>query len=344
MPVPRFKQYYGTVSDMDQAQKAFFQSWRDAWREHQPISVDGQISYLFCYIYEVLTQPPGLIIDELGRLEKAYPNERESIGFCCRQWSSDAYMVLGEYRKALEVRPEPKLERCGGILTDEILSIRLQLSERIRGRDVLTLIGPKTTKWGRAHLNEIVDFIEVAIRAEETNRNTNLLREWAARSRRHKFTVFTGSIHARDIDVPMYAFSRERFIIDFVRNIIREGENTAREEAGYPRVGEGWIAERTLYYELKAALVGHEVVHHAKPTWLSPQHLDVFVPSLAVGVEYQGLQHDQPVEYFGGEAAYRECKSRDDFKRSLCRDNGIRLIYARPGYDLKLLLADMLRK
>jgi len=41
------------------------------------------------------------------------------------------------------------------------------------------------------------------------------------------------------------------------------------------------------------------------PEWLSPLHLDIFMPSLNTAIEYNGQQHYRPVEYFGGLASFK---------------------------------------
>lgn len=55
-------------------------------------------------------------------------------------------------------------------------------------------------------------------------------------------------------------------------------------------------------------------------------NLDIWVPGLSVAVEYQGIQHFEPVEIFGGEAALRRGQERDSRKRALCEGRGVRLI------------------
>jgi hypothetical protein len=120
--------------------------------------------------------------------------------------------------------------------------------------------------------------------------------------------------------------------------MIREAENTWREEADLPRVGEGWIAETHLYNSIKSALPGVEVIHHYRSAWLGKQHLDVGIPELRVGVEYQGAQHDQPVAFFGGAEAFARTVERDKRKAAKCRRNGWRLIHVRDGYNLNALL------
>jgi hypothetical protein len=138
--------------------------------------------------------------------------------------------------------------------------------------------------------------------------------------------------------LPFHCFSTNGEALRFVGEISRDAENTVREEMDIPRVGEGWVAETELYYRLKEALGNTAVLHHASPDWLGQQHLDVFVPEYSVGLEFQGTQHDTPVEYFGGEEAFQATKRRDAKKKHLCSENGVRLLEVRPGYDLSELV------
>jgi len=57
------------------------------------------------------------------------------------------------------------------------------------------------------------------------------------------------------------------------------------------------------------------VVQHARPEWLSPQHLDVYLPEYGIGIEFQGTQHLAAVDYFGGEKAFEQQKKRDARKK-----------------------------
>lgn len=118
----------------------------------------------------------------------------------------------------------------------------------------------------------------------------------------------------------------------------RRAENALREDEGLPRVGEGWIAETKLYYDLKAACPDIDVRQHARTKWLGLQHLDIFMPTLNIAFEYQGPQRDGPVAFFGGEAAFKEVQRRDARKRRLCKTHGVELIEVRPAYDLQELL------
>jgi hypothetical protein len=122
------------------------------------------------------------------------------------------------------------------------------------------------------------------------------------------------------------------------RWIIREAENLARTEAGLPRIGDGWISETELFQIVRDGLPGVRVQRHARPKWLAPQHLDVYLPDANIGIEFQGEQHYGPVDFFGGEAAFEGQSRRDQRKRKLCSTNHCLLIELAAGYDPDALL------
>lgn len=62
------------------------------------------------------------------------------------------------------------------------------------------------------------------------------------------------------------------------------------------------------------------------PSWLDRQRLDAFVPSIRVAFEYQGEQHQRPVEYFGGRSGYEKTRERDIRKAKACCKHGVALI------------------
>lgn len=125
------------------------------------------------------------------------------------------------------------------------------------------------------------------------------------------------------------------------RRLLRDCENTMRERLEVPRIGEGWVSETALYQALKEAFPNEEVVHHGRPAWLGRQHLDIYFPHLNVAVEYQGAQHERPVDFFGGEAAFEVQRARDRRKRELCQRHGCALLYAYENYDPEAIAAQV---
>lgn len=53
---------------------------------------------------------------------------------------------------------------------------------------------------------------------------------------------------------------------------------------------------------------------------------DFFLPEDNICVEYDGIQHFQPVSYFGGLYAFKYQKIKDAIKNKFCEDNNIKLI------------------
>lgn len=86
-----------------------------------------------------------------------------------------------------------------------------------------------------------------------------------------------------------------------------------------------WKGEFSLF-----TLVRHyfdDAVYQYRSSWLGLQSLDIFIPSLHVALEYQGIQHFEPIEFFGGEVGFVERAERDIRKKKVCSENKVTLLY-----------------
>lgn len=119
-----------------------------------------------------------------------------------------------------------------------------------------------------------------------------------------------------------------------LKRILREAENTIREENNLPKVGEGWVSETELFNILTNAFPNELVLPHGRPYWLNRQHLDIYFPQRNIGVEYQGAQHLFPVEFFGGKESFERQKKLDFQKSQLCKKNGCYLICVYENYNI----------
>jgi hypothetical protein len=171
--------------------------------------------------------------------------------------------------------------------------------------------------------------------------------EWAKQSNHSKYQVGNGSplgyYLTKKVEIEVYRFSYNHSVVEFATNLTRDAENIVREQLGIPKVGEGWVAETILYYEIKKAFPDIEVQQHAKPEWLGKQHLDIFIPEKRVALEYQGDQHERPVEYFGGQESFEKNKIRDDKKKRLCKRHRVNLICVYPFYNLQSVIGKIER-
>lgn len=85
-----------------------------------------------------------------------------------------------------------------------------------------------------------------------------------------------------------------------------------------------WKSEAQLF-ALVAGLYP-DAIYQYRAEWLHMQSLDIYIPSLSIGIEYQGVQHYRPIEHFGGEEHFRHQQDNDRKKKELCSKNGVTLI------------------
>ena len=67
-------------------------------------------------------------------------------------------------------------------------------------------------------------------------------------------------------------------------------------------------------------------VHQWRAGFLGLQSVDIFVPEERLAIEYQGQQHYEAVDLFGGEEGLIATQARDKRKRELLRLHDVRLL------------------
>lgn len=85
-----------------------------------------------------------------------------------------------------------------------------------------------------------------------------------------------------------------------------------------------WKREYEMYSLVK--IYYPDVVFQYHSQWLERQSLDAYVPSIKVGFEYQGQQHYESVEFFGGPEALEHRMENDALKKKKCKQNGVVLV------------------
>ncbi|MDT7535382.1 hypothetical protein OVY48_18395 [Sphingobium sp. SA2] len=225
-----------------------------------------------------------------------------------------------------------------------MLDLKLTLGQPPTAREVTALFGPKVTAFGKANLEPIERYIQIQLDQRVERGQQLRISDWAADAHQHQagYSLFNGHPSYLVTKPPSgLHFSYSKRAEADCLTLIRDAENTWREECDLPRIGEGWISETRLLYEVKMALPDVEVLQHYRPDWLGRQHLDIAIPAWSVAIEYQGAQHDQPIAFFGGQDAFARTIERDARKLNKCRRNGWRLIYVREGYRLDEVLSQI---
>lgn len=79
-------------------------------------------------------------------------------------------------------------------------------------------------------------------------------------------------------------------------------ENEVRHAFQYPLIGEHWKEETNLYKLVQKLFPNYEIFKNYRPDWLERLELDIFLPGIPLGIEYQGIQHFYPIKHWGAEA------------------------------------------
>jgi hypothetical protein len=106
----------------------------------------------------------------------------------------------------------------------------------------------------------------------------------------------------------------------------REIENEVRVAFNYPKIGEKWISETLLYKMTQILFPSIEIIHHYRGRELEGLEIDIWIPSLKVGIEYQGVQHFTAIQHWGGADALKKRIQNDERKKQICKSLGYKLI------------------
>ena len=100
-----------------------------------------------------------------------------------------------------------------------------------------------------------------------------------------------------------------------------------RERYRKVRQDQRWFSEAQLADAIETLFGKKYVQRHARPEWLRPQHLDLYLRRHNVAIEYMGAQHYVPIEAFGGAKGLEMIQARDERKHILCEKRGVDLVY-----------------
>lgn len=121
--------------------------------------------------------------------------------------------------------------------------------------------------------------------------------------------------------------------------IVRLAENEIRKQYGLKNVGDTFVNETLLANITKTYFP--DTIRQYNPKWAGRFLIDIYIPSLNFAIEYQGKQHYEPINIFGGEESLKRQKLRDKFIREKCEEFKIKLLewhYSIPVTEHNVLL------
>ena len=86
---------------------------------------------------------------------------------------------------------------------------------------------------------------------------------------------------------------------------------------------------------------GIEFVRQKNFDWMKRMKLDFFIPSKNIAIECQGIQHFKPIDYFGGEKAFKHQIKKDLLKKKLCEEHNIKIAYINYNEEINKRLKEI---
>lgn len=328
---------------MSREQRRFFKYWIEELSNGRRVETEDSLTYVSIYL-DILAErfvenkSVEYFMRQIDKISEVYEGT-EYLGPFLSRFQTDTYLFVNDYDKAWYF-----LRKGQSITVQDVLDIRGRCKDTtLSGNDLFKIVGnskTKTTSFGFKHLEALVDDVSAWLSDDYQRDQRNFVERYCK-----QFDLGTSSRRLFGNHCQIPATFIPSVVVVAVENeigeLFRESENILREKEGLPRIGEGWISETELFRSLQKQFPDEKIVKHAKPSWLTPQHLDIYFPARNIGIEYQGVQHLMPVDYFGGHAAFESQKARDEKKRRLCDKNNCQLMYVYERYELSELIREI---
>ncbi len=78
-----------------------------------------------------------------------------------------------------------------------------------------------------------------------------------------------------------------------------------RQEKGFDEVG-SYVMEKHILNLLTMEFPTYRIISQYSPKWLNGQRFDIFIKELNIAIEYNGIQHFQPIDFFGGKRRFSQ--------------------------------------
>ena len=193
-----------------------------------------------------------------------------------------------------------------------------------------TKVSPQSyvNKMGKEYLKTGI-FVNDNTRHEYSRDFENAIKSWKGLSREKrleehlKYFVVNNTMKEFD-DVWKYA--------DHLLELAHQNVFADYERHSYIQPTNKWVTEELVYKLTHKLFKQHHVIYQHRPFYLKSSiggqmSYDIYIAGLKVAIEYQGKQHFEPVEFFGGEEGLVNVQRRDAEKLALSKKHGVRLVY-----------------
>jgi len=367
-PVPYWEHQYvysaEVLNNANIEQSNFYYYFKESFLQNKFIDICGNDNYSFVLYFDLISDfnkqnDIDWLQEQFGKLKTYYPKT----GNYAEQSLVELFEKRGDFENAWKLK-----YKSNSISIPTIWEYQQKLQKPLLDGELIVRFGSLSylTMFGQRNIEQIKPFTEEYLKIYEKEKGSGFFELFFDKNKLHKvvknnrysptyYQKFYSckeefNIYKSFDEGPNAAFRRgeikfvvRRAILNQCQIILKKAEDLYRASIGMPKVGEGWISEAELFYKIATTFSEFEVVHHGKPEWLGRQHLDIFFPGLDIGVEYQGTQHFEAVDFFGGVEGFEAREELDQKKKDKCLDNNCVLIYVMENYDYELVIEEIKR-
>lgn len=333
MRVPEFQPHISYTARIVASQQKFYDYLCSSIENGIYPSVEGNVAYLFRYIYDFRNKSKRIGFEQVRsrmmEIANAYYFE-ERLCETCYSFADNCLLGLERYDEYLSKTAPKNIFGTARHKSNLHCNINYHIGKPANPIDLVKMYEYNYSAYVKQNEGKLKDFLMAAFEKNIEEYGSLLERFYEIMKkprRRYKYPLGL-NIYSKFY---IYEFCNDNAIGKSIKLIIRFGENEFLKSQGLPGIGQGWISETILYQKIKEAFPETTVIQHGRPNWLGRQHLDIWLPDWRIAVEYHGLQHFQPVEFFGGVDAFEDSQYRDKKKEQLCKINNVHLIISFEG-------------
>ena len=179
------------------------------------------------------------------------------------------------------------------------------------------------------HYNETYDFIDAFLSWKSQRKRWRL---------ENKFSYYYEDKPVKnDLDI-------DKIMKELLKSAI-DGAYDAIEFGYYTKPLNRWKSEELVYNITKKLYKDYQVIYQYRPYHLSTNYgqmsYDIYICGLKTAIEYQGKQHFEPVDFFGGQESFQKQQIRDKLKAERSKQYGVKLVYINYWEEIT---ADLIRQ
>lgn len=137
-----------------------------------------------------------------------------------------------------------------------------------------------------------------------------------------------------NIKIERIPFYHMQYLFDGEKN--KRKFDTIVDNLNIPEIR--WKSEYLMYRLIKSYFT--DAIFQYKSEIFGKQSLDVYIPNIKLGFEYQGIQHYEAIDIFGGQEHFEIQRKNDKKKKEICINNDIKLIEWKYDEPINKLVLD----